>query len=72
MFKKEQLEHGNWQLAGVQSPSNPDIGVKEGLCTLDNGLAPDEVIVEIDRDEGRRILRKIDFRLITLLASLYL
>jgi hypothetical protein len=45
---------------------------KDKLRTLDAGLTPDQVVVEYDEAETRRILRKIDYRLIPLLSVLYL
>jgi hypothetical protein len=45
---------------------------KVGLRTVDEGFSPDQVVAEVDEAEGRRILRKVDFRLIPLLSFLYL
>jgi hypothetical protein len=43
-----------------------------GLRTVEVGLAPEQVIVELDQKEQTRILRKVDYRLVPLLALLYL
>jgi hypothetical protein len=45
-----------------------------GLRTVDAGLAADEVVADKDFDhkERVRILRKIDYRLVPLLAVIYL
>jgi hypothetical protein len=45
---------------------------KVGLRTVDEGFSPDQVVAEIDEAKGRRILRKVDYRLIPLLSFLYL
>ena len=45
---------------------------KTGLRTVDQGLSADQVVVEYDQAETRRIMRKIDWRLIPLLSLLYL
>ncbi|RFU28322.1 hypothetical protein B7463_g7990, partial [Scytalidium lignicola] len=69
----EHLEFGNEE-KNTGTSYSPDIEVKndDGLRTLDAGLPPDQVIAEISELEGRRILRKIDYRLIPLLSILYL
>lgn len=54
-------------------PSESDFfDEKAGLRTVDQGLSADQVIVEYDQAETRRIMRKIDWRLIPLLSLLYL
>jgi hypothetical protein len=50
----------------------PEFEGKTGLRTVDEGFSPDQVVAEVDEAEGRRILRKVDFRLIPLLSFLYL
>jgi hypothetical protein len=55
---------------GVQPA--PGFEGKIGLRTMDEGFSPDQVVAEVDEAEGRRILRKVDFRLIPLLSFLYL
>jgi hypothetical protein len=52
--------------------SVPVLRDEDGLRTLDAGFSPDQVEAHLDPKEVRRILRKIDFRLIPLLAVLYL
>ena len=54
------------------SSESPHLDEKEGLRTVDAGLSANEVLAEVDPKEESRILRKIDFRLIPLLAVLYL
>ena len=62
--------------AGRASTENradsPDPLEKEGLRTVDAGLDAAQVYAEADPAETRRILRKIDYRLIPLLTLLYL
>jgi hypothetical protein len=45
----------------------PDFDEKVGLRTVDAGLDATQVIYEVDPAEERKILRKIDYRLIPLL-----
>jgi len=70
----EHLENRNGddeeKQTGIQPA--PEFEGKVGLRTVDEGFSPDEVVAEIDEAEGRRILRKVDFRLIPLLSFLYL
>jgi hypothetical protein len=69
----EQLEDrngGEEKQVGIQP--NPEIEGKDGLRTVDAGLSPDQVISEFSEQEGARIMRKIDYRLIPLLSFLYL
>jgi hypothetical protein len=54
------------------STESPHLDEKTGLRTVDAGLSAHEVLAEVDPEEERRILRKIDYRLIPLLAVLYL
>ena|ERR1700753_1430440 len=44
----------------------------EELVTVEKGYSSGEVLVELPQEEGRRILRKVDYRLIPLLGFLYL
>lgn len=43
-----------------------------GLATLDAGYSESDVIVDLPPAEGLRALRKVDYRLVPLLAVLYL
>jgi hypothetical protein len=43
-----------------------------GLKTVEVGYAADQVLTELDEKEKTRILRKIDYRLVPILAVLYL
>lgn len=70
MSEKTPAEHGEQGRTRSESPSPLD--EKEGLRTVDAGLSVDQVVVEYDEAETRRIMRKIDYRLIPLLAVLYL
>lgn len=45
---------------------------KVELATLDAGYSESDVIADLPPAEGRRALRKVDFRLVPLLAILYL
>jgi hypothetical protein len=46
--------------------------VKDELATLDAGYSESDVIIDLPPAEGRRALRKVDYRLVPLLAILYL
>jgi len=45
---------------------------KGGLATLDTGYTESDVIADLPPAEGLRALRKVDYRLVPLLAILYL
>lgn len=48
-------------------------GIANGdLATLDAGYSETDVIADLPLAEGKRALRKVDFRLVPLLAVLYL
>jgi hypothetical protein len=49
-----------------------DSTAKDGLATLDAGYAESDVIADLPPAEGLRALRKVDYRLVPLLAVLYL
>lgn len=49
-----------------------EVEAVSGLKTVEVGFAADEVLVELDEKEKTRILRKVDYRLVPLLALLYL
>jgi hypothetical protein len=49
-----------------------DSTVNGGLATLDAGYSESDVIVDLPPAEGLRALRKVDYRLVPLLAVLYL
>jgi hypothetical protein len=61
--------------ASTSSPahSTDEKGMHDDLMTLDKpGVNPDSLIIELSEKEQRRILRKVDWRLIPLLTFLYL
>lgn len=67
----ESLEYGaNEKEIGLK-PSDK-VGGDDVLRTVDAGYDPDQVDAAYDPKEVRRILRKVDYRLIPLLAVLYL
>lgn len=71
MSEKIPAEHG--EQGRTRSESIPPLDEKgEGLRTVDAGLSADQVVADYDEAETRRIMRKIDYRLIPLLAVLYL
>lgn len=70
MSEKIPADHG--EQGRTRSESPPPLDEKEGLRTVDAGLSADQVVAEYDEAETRRIMRKIDYRLIPLLAVLYL
>ena len=66
----EGLEYGaSEKELGIKASS---IDGSDGLHTVDAGYGADSVDVHYDQKEVRRILRKIDYRLIPLLGVLYL
>ncbi|KAK7906260.1 hypothetical protein LTR67_000986 [Exophiala xenobiotica] len=76
-FEKEihELDHPNHQhgtAKTVEGLSEHEIDTIGGLRTVEVGLSADQVIVELDPAEQTRILRKVDYRLVPLLALLYL
>jgi len=74
MAEKEygnEVEYGSEEKRTGVEPL-PDSSTTEGLRTVDAGLPANQVIAELDEAEGRRVMRKIDFRLVPLLALLYL
>jgi hypothetical protein len=61
--------------ASTPSPahSTDEKGTHTDLMTLDKpGVNPDSLIIELSEKEQKRILRKVDWRLIPLLTFLYL
>lgn len=70
--KEEHREYGSEERqAGIQSTdSSPGVDVKSDLRTVDAGISTDQIVV--DEQESKRILRKVDYRLIPLLSLLYL
>jgi hypothetical protein len=70
MADKSTVEHGSMPARAKSESSIFD--EKHGLRTVDQGLSADQVVVEYDQGETRRIMRKIDYRLIPLLSVLYL
>jgi hypothetical protein len=73
---EKRMEYGSEEKAiGLSSEASPTVEpTKDGLRTVDAGLPPDQVITEdeVSQDEARRIMRKIDYRVIPLLSVLYL
>jgi len=69
---KEHAEYGSdeKQTEAQLSPDVESKGSKE-LKIGDNGVPP-EIVIDYDKTETRRILRKIDYRLVPLLGVLYL
>lgn len=70
---KQHFEYGNDDKQ-TDAQLTPDIEGKDSkeLKTVDGGLSGDDVVLQYDKQEARRILRKIDYRLIPLLGVLYL
>lgn len=70
MAEKTATDYGREEhRTGSESPT---LDEKEGLRTVDVGLSSDQVVTQYDEKETRRIMRKIDYRLIPLLSVLYL
>jgi hypothetical protein len=70
-YEQKELEHSSEEKQIAVSPS-PDIEVKDGLRTVDAGLSADQVLAQLEERDSKRVLRKIDLRLIPLLSFLYL
>lgn len=68
--KREHLEYGSEEKQTGQPTHELDI--RDHLRTVEAGLSTHEVVTQIDEQESRRILRKIDYRLIPLLSFLHL
>ena len=67
----ESVEYGSTEKSiGIPYPGGD--GNKDGLRTVDAGFAADQIEAHLDPKEVRRILRKVDYRLIPLLGVLYL
>ncbi|EXJ62223.1 hypothetical protein A1O7_02656 [Cladophialophora yegresii CBS 114405] len=68
--ESERVEYGaNEKEMGLRSGS---VDGSDGLRTVDAGFTADQIDAQYDQKEVRRILRKVDFRLIPLLGVLYL
>ena len=60
------------EIGGIDKAART-LGVNQDeLRTVDAGLSPDEVESQFTEAEGKAIMKKIDMRLIPLLAFLYL
>ena len=70
MAEKAQTTHD--AEARRDGSESPHFDEKGDLQTVDAGLSADQVVAEYDEKETQRIMRKIDYRLIPLLAVLYL
>jgi hypothetical protein len=70
-YEQTELEHSSEEKHIGVSPS-PDLEVKDGLRTVDAGLSADQVLAQFEEQNSKRVLRKIDMRLIPLLSFLYL
>lgn len=68
-----RIEHGD-QTRRSSTRASIDFEAQKSLRTVEAGLSPQEVaaVTEVDPKEESRILRKIDYRLVPLLALLYL
>jgi hypothetical protein len=69
----EQLEDRNGseeRQTGITPAA--EVEGKEGLRTVDAGYSADQVVTEFSELEQRRIIKKVDFRLVPLLSILYL
>ncbi|KUJ13578.1 MFS general substrate transporter [Mollisia scopiformis] len=69
--EQQEFEHGIDEKHIGVAPS-PDLEDKDGLRTVDAGLSADQALALAEEQETRRVLRKIDLRLVPLLSFLYL
>jgi hypothetical protein len=67
---EDKLEYGTKET--LNNGEISDESSSEELHTLDKGYQADAVITTLTPEEERRILRKIDFRLVSVLSLLYL
>jgi hypothetical protein len=65
--KDDTIEHGTSEPLHAENST-----VKGELATLDAGYSESDVIADLPPAEGLRALRKVDYRLVPLLAVLYL
>ena len=65
--KDDAVEHGASEAFHTEGST-----VKGELATLDAGYSESDVIADLPPAEGLRALRKVDYRLVPLLAVLYL
>jgi hypothetical protein len=68
-----RMDHGT-ERRGSSKRASIDFEAQKNLRTVEAGLSPEQVdaVINVDPKEEARILRKIDFRLVPLLALLYL
>ena len=73
-LKEKQLEYSQDDNEKPGRPSALELESSGGLRTVEYGLSAEQVIKneEYDRRERKRILRKIDYRLVPLLGVIYL
>jgi hypothetical protein len=67
MFKNESAGYDAHETVHTE-----DTTAKGELATLDAGYTESNVIADLPPAEGHRALRKVDYRLVPLLAVLYL
>ena len=67
--KQVQVQHD--PDTAVPINADPDLEAKE-LREVEHTGRSDDVLAEFDKKEARRVLRKIDYRLVPLLGVLYL
>lgn len=67
----KELEHASEEKQ-IGIPFSPDFEDNDGLRTVDAGLPTNQILAQIEEQDSRRILRKIDLRLVPLLSFLYL
>lgn len=71
---EKHVEHATDSHPRKWSIQDADAEALDGLRTVEIGLAAEQVkdTIELDAAEQKRILRKVDWRLIPLLTFLYL
>lgn len=69
-----KAEYGGAERRGSSKRVSIDFEAQKQLRTVEAGLSAEQVdaIINVDPKEEARILRKVDFRLVPLLALLYL
>jgi hypothetical protein len=70
--EKSYTNHINQAENNQDVSFSKEVAASGELITLDNGVSVDEAITELPPKEQRRILRKVDIRVVPLLTFLYL
>ena len=70
--ESDMIKNGTTGYDAPQAVHTEESTAKSELATLDAGFTESDVIADLPPAEGLRALRKVDYRLVPLLAVLYL